>query len=214
MGLFGKSKKAKPENAACAVQTSMAASHPFYQLGAFTPLGANGRIYASLRESVPVIDTAILKIIRLCSDFHFETGNERLDEEINDFFANINVGGNQTGIDAFVSTYLSELLTYGTAIGEMIADDRGFYALYNGELEAVEVKRAKNNLDIEFYSGNEKIANQDLILFSALNPKPGQILGTSLLRGLPFVSDILLKIFNTIGENWEHAGNLSVCCYI
>lgn len=208
LGLFGKSKKAQPKNAARAVQTSMAANHPFYQLGAFTPLGVNGRIYSSLRESVPVIDTAILKIVRLCSGFRFETGNERLDEEMNDFFSNINVGGNQTGINAFVSTYLSELLTYGTAIGEMIADDNGFYALYNGELDAVEVKRAKNNLDIEFYSGNERLANQDLILFSALNPKPGQILGTSLLRGLPFVSDILLKIFNTIGENWEHAGNL------
>jgi len=45
-------------------------------------------------------------------------------------------------------------------------------------------------------------------LFSALNPEPGKILGTSLLRGLPFVSDVLLTIYNTIGENWSHAGNL------
>lgn len=208
MGLFSRNKNIKAKTPACAVQTSMASTHPWYQYGSFTPLCKNTMVYASLRESVPVIDAAISKIVRLCASFHFETGNERLDGEINDFFENINVGGNQTGLYAFVATYLSELLTYGSAVGEMIADGRGLYALYNGELSALEVKRAENNLDLEFYNSNQKIANQDLILFSALNPEPGKILGTSLLRGLPFVSDILLKIYNTIGENWEHAGNL------
>ncbi len=208
MGLFRNNKKAKSEETASAVQTSMFSNHPYYQLNSFTPLGINNKVYSSLRESVPVIDVAISKIIRLCNSFYFETGNEELDSSMNEFFENINVGGNQTGIYAFISTYLSELLTYGSAVGEMIADDNGFYALYNAELSALEVKRAKNNLDIEFYNSNEKIVNQDLILFSALNPEPGKILGTSLLRGLPFVSDILLKIYNTIGENWEHAGNI------
>lgn len=208
MGLFRNNKKAKVEENAAAVQTSTYSNHPYYQLNSFTPLGINNKVYSSLRESVPVIDVAISKIIRLCNSFYFETGNEELDSSMNEFFENINVGGNQIGLYAFISTYLSELLTYGSAVGEMIADDNGFYALYNGELNALEVKRAKNNLDIEFYNSNEKIPNQDLILFSALNPEPGKIHGTSLLRGLPFVSDILLKIYNTIGENWEHAGNI------
>lgn len=171
-------------------------------------MNLNNRVYSFLRESIPIIDTAVCKIVRLCEGFHFETGNAKIDNEMNLFFSKINVGGNQTGIYSFISTYLSELLTYGSAVGEMIADENGFYALYNGELDALEVKRAANNIDLEFYNGNERLLNQDLILFSALNPEPGKILGTSLLRGLPFVSDILLTIYNTIGENWDHAGNL------
>lgn len=208
MSLFSKSKTGKGQNAACAVQTSMASNHPYYQLCSGAALGHQGKIYASLRESVPIIDAAVLKIVRLCNSFHFETGNEALDEEINDFFDGISVGGNQTGIEAFASTYLAQLLTYGTAVGEMLADENGLYGLYNGELDAIEVKRAKNNFDLEFYNGASRIENQELILFSALNPEPGKIYGVSLLQGLPFVSDILLKIYNTIGENWEHAGNL------
>lgn len=209
MNLFHSRKKARSEETgAAAVQTSMYSNHPFWQMNTCVPMGFNNCIYSYLRESIPVIDTAICKIVRLCEGFHFETGNAGIDNEINSFFDQINVGGNQTGIYSFVSTYLSELLTYGSAVGEMIADDNGFYALYNGELDALEVKRAANNLDVEFYNGNEKLANQDLILFSALNPEPGKILGTSILRGLPFISDILLTIYNTIGENWSHAGNL------
>lgn len=208
MGLFSSKKAVKGSASASAVQTSTYSNHPYWQLNTYTPMSVNNRVYSALRESVPVIDAAIMKIIRLLNDFRFETGNQSVDIRMNDFFEKINVGGNQTGIYAFVSTYLSELLTYGSAIGEMIADDYGFYALYNGELESLEVKRAANNLDVEFYNSGEKLKNQDLILFSALNPKPGRILGTSLLQGLPFISDVLLTIYNTIGENWEHAGNL------
>lgn len=209
LGLFHRNKKGeKKEAGASSVQTSTYASHPYWQINSRVPMNLNNRVYSYLRESVPVIDVAIYKIVRLCEGFHFETGNKRLDDEMNVFFSQINVGGNQTGIYSFVSAYLADLLTYGSAVGEMIADDNGFYALYNGELDALEVKRAANNLDVEFYNGNEKLANQELILFSALNPEPGKILGTSLLRGLPFVADILLTIYNTIGENWNHAGNL------
>lgn len=209
MGLFSKRKSGKAAGtAAAAVQTSAFSNHPFVNLGGFMNLGLNNRVYKSLRENVPVIDAAVLKIIRLMNDFEFETGNEQIDTQMNKFFDGICVGGNQTGISAFVSAYLSDLLTYGSAVGEMIADENGFYALYNGELNALEVKRAQNNLDIEFYNSGKKLPRQELILFSALNPEPGSILGTSLLRGLPFISDILLTIYNTIGENWEHAGNL------
>ena len=209
MGLFSKRKSGKAAGtAAAAVQTSAFSNHSFVNLGGFMNRGLNNRVYKSLRENVPVIDAAVLKIIRLINDFEFETGNDQTDAQMNKFFEGICVGGNQTGISAFVSTYLSDLLTYGSAAGEMIADDSGFYALYNGELSALEVKRAQNNLDIEFYNSGKKLPRQDLILFSALNPEPGSILGTSLLRGLPFISDVLLTIYNTIGENWEHAGNL------
>lgn len=207
LGLFGKSKK-QTNAACCAVQTSSYTNHPFGNLNSHVALSCDNGVYTALKNSVPVVDAAISKIIRLCGGFRFETGNDLLDEEINDFFETVNVGGNQQGISSFVSAYLEQLLTYGSAVGEMIADENGFYALYNGELSVLEVKRAENNLDLEFYNCHKKIQRQDLILFSALNPKPGEILGTSLLNGLPFIADILLKIYNAVGQNWEHAGNL------
>ena len=193
--------------------TGSAGSHPFYSLGGYTPMsGTNGRIYKSLREAVPIIDAAIYKIVRLMGGFEFSTGNDELDSQINSFFGRINVGGNQTGIQAFVDNYVEQLLTYGTAIGEMLYDDRGFYALYNGELDVLDVKRKKGSIEPEFFNTSSgtpiAVKQPEKLLFSVLNPEPGSLLGTSLLCGLPFVSDILLKIYNTIGINWERVGNL------
>lgn len=214
MGIFRreKNKNSESTSSSTAAQTSSFNSHPFCYLNGYTPMKVNNRIYKSLREGVPIIDSAINKIVRLMGGFVFSTGNSAVDNEMREFFESINVGGNQKGLQAFVDNFMEQLLTYGSAIGEMIADENGFYALYNGELDVVDVKRKKDSIDLEFYntsSGSPKLMKeQDLLLFSVLNPEPGEITGTSLLRGLPFVSDVLLKIYNTIGTNWERVGNL------
>lgn len=216
MGIFKRERKngEKPNvEASTSVQTSSQNTHPFRYLNGYIPLeSTDNQIYRSIREGVPLIDSAINKIIRLMGGFEFKTGDDALDKRVNEFFETVNVGGNQQGINAFADNFMSQLLTYGTAVGEIVADEHGFYALYNAELRAVEVKRAKNNLDLVFYpnsvSGSQPFEHQDRILFCVLNPEAGQITGTSLLKGLPFVTDILLKIFNTIGTNWQRVGNL------
>lgn len=208
MGLLNFRKNKNDAVGASAVQTSSASRHPYYSLSSYMPLNGKSRVYAQVRQAVPIIDAAVNKIIRLTDGFRFETGDEMLDIRMNDYFNNINVGGNQRGISAFISNYLSQLLTFGTAVGEVVLSNNGIYALYNSDLADLELKRAANGIDVEFYNYNEKIPNPSLVLYSVLNPKPGDLCGTSILEGLPFISDILMKIYHTVGENWEHAGNV------
>ena len=212
MGIFKRDKRESVDtNSTAVVQTGSTNSNPYWN-SSCSPINADARIYRALREGVPIVDSAIMKIIRLIGDFEFKTGNESIDAQIKEFFDSVCVGGNQYGIHAFVDNYLDQLLTYGTAIGEMLFDENGFYALYNGELDALEVKRKSNSIELEFFntsSGSAKpIAQPQKLLFSVLNPEAGKVLGTSLLRGIPFVADILLKIYNTIGVNFERCGNL------
>jgi hypothetical protein len=55
---------------------------------------------------------------------------------------------------------------------------------------------------------------QQLLLFTTLNPEPDHPFGVSIFRGMPFLADILMKIYTAIGSNWERAGNVrySVIC--
>ena len=216
MGIFNRQKKNgdKPSvDSSLSVQTAAESNHPFTYLNSYTPLSSpDDRLYKSVREGLPIIDSAITKIIRLMGGFEFSCADKSVDEAMNAFFSTINVGGNQQGIQAFVDNFMSQLLTYGSAIGEMVADGDGLYALYNAKLSSIEVKRADNGIDLEFYPGSlgasQPFEHQERILYCVLNPEPGEIRGTSLLKGLPFISDILLKIYNTIGTNWQRIGNL------
>lgn len=208
MSIFHPKSVQKASAGARAVQTGLESAQPFRALDFYVPMAAGCQIYKSLREGIPLIDAAVEKLVRLTDGFHFETGSDSWDRQMNGFFESVNVGGNQQGLCAFISTYLDQLLTYGSAVGEMVTDGRAILALYNGEPDAIEVKRAANGLDIAFYNCGKPLPRPQDIVYSVLNPEPGKLTGTSLLRGLPFVSRILLQIYNTVGENWAHAGNL------
>jgi len=213
MGIFNKKTQPLPSEAPAgvAVQTGNRFAYPYGALSGYGSLTSN-RLYRQLREQVPLIDSAVCKIVRLMGGFRFETGNTDVDRQMERFFSMLPVGCGQTGIQSFADSYMEQLLTYGTAVGEMLVDSRGFYGLYTAPLDNVEIRLSNNGITPEFYNITGgmpvKLAHREKILFSVLNPEPGQPYGTSLLRGLPFVSEILLKIYASIGTNWERAGNL------
>ena len=88
-----------------------------------------------------------------------------------------------------------------------------------GDVTALEVREGANALDMELWGPDDRgqlhrLPWQELLLLTTLNPEPEHPYGVSILRGIPFLADILLKIYNTIGVNWERAGNVrySVVC--
>ncbi len=171
------------------------------------------RLYRELREAVPIIDAAILKTVRLTGGFTVKCKNPRNTAVLEEFLQNVKVSSGRTGISEFISTYFEQLLTYGTAVGEIVTDYKGnISALYNADIDDVELHRADNRLDCVVCArgigGPQPVRYPELVLMSVLNPESGKLCGNSILKGLPFVSGILMKIYQTVGENWERAGNI------
>lgn len=172
----------------------------------------NLQLYSALRQSIPIIDAAIMKLVRLTGGFSVRCTDAASQERLDTFLENINVNGNACGIESFVSSYFEQLLTYGTTVGEIVTDSAGYpYALFNAPLKNLELRRNANGIDIDIYSlcsgTARKVRYPELVIMSALNPDAGSLCGNSLLMGLPFVSEILLKIFKTTGTNWDRLGN-------
>lgn len=172
----------------------------------------NLRLYSALRDAVPIIDAAIMKLVRLTGGFSLRCTDPSAQNALDGFMDTVCVNGNSYGVESFVSSYFEQLLTYGTAIGEIVTDSTGRpVALFNAPLENIELKRNENGIDIDIFttvSGHsEKVKYPELIIMSALNPRPGELCGSSLLNGLPFVAETLMKIFKTTGTNWERLGN-------
>jgi len=204
-------KKRKPQPVAQAVQTCASAS-PFTALNSYVPLqSGENRLYAALREAVPMIDAGIDKILRLIGTFEIGCGDKSAEYALNSFLRNVKVNSTEAGVQSFLNSYLSQLLTYGNAVGEMVVSGGKLAALYNAGLNDVELKAA-SALQIDVYrreiGGSTRVKYPELVFCSALNPPAGSAQGVSLLHGLPFVSNILIQIYNTIGVNWERLGNV------
>lgn len=185
--------------------------HQLYNRTAHTP--GEWRLYRALRDNVPIIDAAIDKIICLVGGFHIESENPSAAGALNRLLQNIQVNACSYGIENFLGIFMSQLLTYGTAVGEIIPDADGIRALYNPPLEQLEISVGENPLDIHYFSVGQngerkKIRYPQLIVTSMLHPEAGEIYGQSVLKGLPFVSNILMTIYDSIGKNWERVGNV------
>ncbi len=175
---------------------------------------AERELYASLRGSVPIIDAAISKIVRLIGRFEIETNDSKCQAIADRFAENVKINGSGCSINSFVYSYLDSLLTYGEAVGEMVLDSglNGVSALYNASLDDVQIKADKSPLDLVVCRNDGGVVTpvkySNRVFATLLNPKPGTVCGTSILSGLPFVSSILLRIFESIKTNWERVGDI------
>ena len=187
--------------------------HPFGQFGRFHALGgAECEMFEAMREAVPILDAAIGKLVRLTGGFDVACADRQAENGLREFLRTVNVGRGQYGIDCFLQAYLDSLLTYGRAVGEMIVADETLCAVCWGDVTKLHVEQGESPLDftLGIWDGGEvkKLPYQNLLLFSAWNPSPRYPFGVSLLNSMPFLTDVLLKIYNTLGVNWERAGNV------
>ena len=208
MSIFDKVSKKK----ICTTSPQVTQSHPF-NINYSGGMVCNPELYKMLREAIPIIDTAIYKLVRLTGGFSVETVNGKNQSELENFVKNVSVGSGGVGLQQFINSYFEQLLTYGTALGEIITDGNNISSLYNVPVKNINLKRNPKNFNEILVCQPDSINGtpikyQNLTFYSALNPDPDSIMGNSILKGLPFVSSILLKIYESIGQNWERAGNL------
>ena len=215
-----KRKKKEAAVAARACQLRSTQGYPFGALKGFVALG-NGedRIYRKLREAIPVLDAAVGKLIRLSGGFEVRCKNAAAQARLEQFLKTVPTGHGQIGIDSFLAGYLDSLLTVGRAVGEIVVGGGKVQGVCWGDVTKLQAYEDANSMDLVLWGPDEKgqmrpLPYQQLLLFTTMNPEPDHPYGVSMFRGMPFLADILMKIYSTIGSNWERAGNVrySVVC--
>ena len=211
-------KKKGDMTAVCQLRSGNA--HPFGAIRGFTPLGGGEeRVYRQMREAIPVLDAAVAKLVRLSGGFSVKCRSAEAQKALETFLKNVPCGRGQVGIDSFLGAYVDSLLTYGRAIGEMVVSGGKLRAVCWGDVTTLEMQEGENSLETVIWGMDEKglmrpLKYQNLLLFTTMNPEPAHPYGVSMFRGMPFLAEILMKIYTAIGSNWERAGNVrySVIC--
>ena len=215
MGLPARNRRERG-TAAAAAQLRDGGRHPFVQLDGYTPLGAGeAALYRAVREAVPVVDAAIGKLVRLCGGLRVECRDERAREGLERFIRTVNVGRGQRGLQAFLDQYLDSMFVCGRAVGEIVptADGRDIAAVLCGDVGRIEIREGDSPLDFALCARDSggrvrELPRQELLLFTPYQPETGSPYGVSMLRSMPFLAEILVKIFQAVGKNWERTGNV------
>ena len=209
-------RKKKQDLMVGSVQIRDGGKHPFGVLDGYVPLRTGEiALYRAIREAVPVVDAAMLKLIRLCGGVGVRCFDRRGQEGLERFLKTVPVGRGQRGVQSFLDCYLDSMLTCGRAIGEIVParNGRDIAAVFCGNAADLEIKEGDNPLDFVLCARREdgtveELPRQDLLLFTPFQPETDSPYGVSMLRSLPFLTEIFLKIFQATGMNWERMGNV------
>ena len=208
-------ERKRKEPPAPVVQVRQERGHPFGVLERYTPLRPGElALYRAIREGVPLVDAAIWKLVRLCGGMSVRCQDQRAQAGLERFWKTVDTGWGQRGVQAFLDRYLDDLFTCGHGLGEMVLtrDGRDIAALLCADPEQVEVREGDSPMDFRLClrkAGEpEELPFQELLLFTPFQPTGDAPYGVSLLRSMPFLAGVLLKIFQATGQNWERAGSL------
>ncbi|MCR4646001.1 MAG: phage portal protein [Oscillospiraceae bacterium] len=205
MNWFGKKKPARlPE-----VQTAVRGRAEEFPVQLYSYA-----LFERVRRTVPIVDAAISKIVRLIGTFRVECSDARMQAALDAFLREVPVGLTGQSVYSFMDGYLDSLLVYGNAVGEIVLDRQGrnIAGLWNGRAADVGVRAGAHPLQRQYVlrteNGEVVLPHPERILFTALRPPEGGIYGISLLQGLPVFAELLLKIYDCIGQNYDRAGNI------
>ena len=170
-------------------------------------------LYDALRYAVPVVDAALRKIVRLSGGFRLTAEYPEAQAILDRFADTVPVNGAGVSLQLFADQMLDSLLTYGNAVGEMLPDENGTPAAlltaHPGVLRILPEPDGTCRLYRHCKDGRDQLLPApERILFAALDPPAGSVCGVSVLRGLPAVAEILLRIYDCIGKNYQRAGNV------
>ena len=117
-------------------------------------------------------------------------------------------------MQTFINAYLDSMITCGRAVGEIVTrGNSDIAAVICGNVADVQIKEGESPMDFELCSLGESgqiepLPRQNLLMFTPFNPEAESPYGVSMLRSMPFLCGILLKIYQSLGINWERAGNV------
>ncbi len=200
-------KKNIPKTAPELISTQRSRCEGFTLPAAVQP--CEKELYDRLRYAVPIIDAAIMKIIRLTGGFHVICSDEDCQQELDSFLESVPVGLTGRSIGCFADNFLDSLLTYGSAAGEIVHDSsqQRIAGLWNGDISRIRIAPGADPFSRSYSitapdGSSKKVLHPERIVYSTLTG------GHSLLRGLPSLSGILMRIYECIGQNYDRAGNI------
>ncbi|MBR6102992.1 MAG: serine/threonine protein phosphatase [Ruminococcus sp.] len=176
--------------------------------------GFENEFYEELRARVPILDACFGKIIRLTNDFRLVSGDPNAQGALDELSASVPVGVSGCSLSTFADLYLDTLLTYGRALAVLRIDRRraAVKGIAIADPTVFRAEHGKDPLDLRFRliaGGREiRLPQKQLWAYTTLNPSVKHPDGVSLLRGIPAFADVLMRIYECVGQNFDRVGNV------
>ncbi|MFQ9918461.1 MAG: serine/threonine protein phosphatase [Flavonifractor plautii] len=192
--------------------------HPFGVLDGYVPLSQGEmELYRSIREAVPIVDAALRKLVRLAGGVKVSCRERRCSEGLDRFLQHVNTGRGQRGYPgpSWTATWTPcspsagrwgrSSLTGGAGRSRRCcAATRRTWRFGRGS------RRWSHPVGRIGDEQPRAAPGRKLLLFTPFQLEVGRPLRREsyCCRPMPFLTGILLNIYQAMGMNWERMGNV------
>ena len=186
--------------------------NPFNMLDSYN---GNMDFFDRLRQEIPILDIAPIKINRLIGDFDFEADNEAVRKELIEFKELMRVGTFQRGFQTYQYQMFDSAIAKGQAFSEIVplASMRDIAYMKVVKANSFRFMMDDGRIVIGQMQDNNfmpvKLENQDYIQYLATDIRDGDPRGKSLFYSLPFMTQILLRMEKSIDNTVWRVGDPS-----
>ncbi len=186
-------------------------THGFRQ---FVPRKVQAELYEFIREAIPIIDTAIWRLVSLDGSIIVEGEKAALVDEIKDWLDNVQVNDMQSGIHAFHQNFSNEAFEQGFSLSEFIPNPRrnDIIGLRVADSKFIKFKRKTSGLEILQKSDDDidwRPLKPGTLMYWSINNENQNPYGTPMFRSCEFVAQILATMHNSLLNVWERFGDPS-----
>jgi len=181
----------------------------------FVPRKVQAGFYEFLRESIPVIDAAIWRLVALDGHIVVKGKTAALVREIEEWLYNVPVNDVQKGLQAFHQGISNEAFEQGFGLGEFVTDKarRDIIGLRVADSKTIKFSREEGKGLRLYQKGDGDIAERELrpenLLYFCVQAENQNPYGTPLFRSCEFVSKALVTMQNSVKNVWERFGDPS-----
>lgn len=169
-------------------------------------------LYQSIVNGIPFIDVALRKLARMVAPFDIACDNDATKAALDQWCEAVPVSYVMQGFSAFLRPHIRQCLTFGRSAGEVVLaqNRRDVAGLFVVDAQSIRlIKAADGQLvlgQVDARGQATAFENQELFVYTALNNEGDNPQGVSLLRSLPFVADIALRMENAVRQKWQRHG--------
>jgi hypothetical protein len=198
------------------------ASRPSYDLAGIAallgpayhiPLRADYGVLMKIREAIPMISAAILRMKELVGTPSVQARPD-LKRKIDLFLAQVPANRMQTGFHNWCQTHYDNMYTFGRAHCEVLLNDArtDVFGLVEVHPTTTGIRPtfggyAVNVVQYQYGGGVPVTLLPELLLSSVNDIRGDDPNGTSLIAELPFVAQILNSMLRGIGNTWDRFGS-------
>lgn len=181
-------------------------------INGYVPTKYNLKLYDVIREALPIIDVAIIKLVRLIGDFEFETyGNMALKRKLEQFREKVKVNDFATGMDDYIYQCAESAFGYGFAVSELVPNRilTDVERLKIGDSKTFLFKKINGLLSLvqKIESGFKEVPMRDNIFYLAFDTRNGHPQGISMVHQMVYTSQIMLRIEKAIENLYWRLGD-------